>query len=444
VAASALRLAVLAGALLLAVRPVPGAAQVGPSDPGAGAAPGTELTVYHAVYGPGEAVWEMFGHNAIWIHDASTGTTTSYNYGMFDFEQPGFVPRLMRGDMLYWMDARDADREVQVYQYYDRSVWVQRLNMTAAQRHGLREFLDWNWLPANSQYRYDYFRDNCSTRVRDALDRALGGAISGALSGVTTGTTFRWHSLRLTERSHLTYTGLVLGLGKPTDRPIDAWDEGFIPMELARHLRTVTVVDDAGGSVPLVAEEVTLYTSTREPPPDVPPRRTAGYLVLGLLLGGGMFVLGHFARTSRRAAFGLALAITTWGVVTGFFGLILALLWGATNHVDSYDNLNLLQVSPLGFLLAVAAPLAVLRRTSPTRNFAVLRLAWPSAIAMLAMSATGLLLAILPVLHQENGPIVALVLPVHAAVVLSLYRAIPRSTSPAEDGTARIRLPAAA
>jgi hypothetical protein len=439
-AASALRLAAVAGVLLLAVR-------AGPVSGQAASEPGAELTVYHAVYGPGEAVWEMFGHNAIWIHDAGTGTTTSYNYGMFDFEQPGFVPRLMRGDMLYWMDARDADREVQVYQYYDRSVWAQRLNMTAAQRHALREFLDWNWLPANSQYRYDYFRDNCSTRVRDALDRALGGAISDALSGVPTGTTFRWHSLRLTERSHLTYSGLVLGLGKPTDRPIDAWDEGFIPMELARHLRTVTVVDDAGGSVPLVAEEVTLYTSARQPPPDAPPQRTAGYLVLGLLLGGGMFLLGHFGRNSRRAAFGLAAAITTWGVVTGFFGLILALLWGATNHIDSYDNLNLLQVNPLGFLLAVAAPLAVLRRTSPTRNFAVLRLAWPAAIAMLAMSATGLLLAVLPVLpalHQENGPIIALVLPVHAAVVLSLYRAIPRNTSPAEDGTAKIRLRAAA
>jgi hypothetical protein len=437
VPATALRSVVAAGVLLAAAPAAPAHGQPDPQ-------PGAELTVYHAVFGPGVAVWEKFGHNAIWIRDALTGSTISYNYGMFDFEQPGFVPRLMRGDMLYSMGVRDADQELAVYQYYDRSVWVQRLNMAPAEKHALREFLEWNWLPANREYRYDYFRDNCSTRVRDALDRALGGAISRALADVPTGTTYRWHSLRLTADSHLTYAGLVLGLGSPTDRPIDAWQEGFIPMELARHLATVTVTDGAGGTVPLVAEELTLYTSTRPPPAAAPPERTAGYLLIGLLLGGGLVALGRFARSSRRGALGLAMAISIWGVATGFFGLILALLWGATSHIDSFDNLNLLQVNPLGFLLAVAAPLAVLRRTSPTRDYAVLRLAWPAAIAMLALSVTGLLLAVLPLLHQENGPLIAVVLPVHAAVVLSLYQAIPRVPSPAGDSAAGIRLSAAA
>jgi hypothetical protein len=406
--------------------------------------PGAELTVYHAVFGPGEAVWEKFGHNALWIHDAATGTTISYNYGMFDFAQPGFVPRLMRGDMLYSMGVRDADEELAVYTYYDRSVWIQRLNLTPAQSHALREFLEWNWLPANRDYRYDYFRDNCATRIRDAIDRVLDGAVRDALGGVATGTTFRSHSLRLTAESLPTYTGLLLGLGSPTDRPIDAWDEGFIPMELMRRLREVNVTDAAGRTVPLVAEERTLYISDRPPPPDAPPGRTAGYLLVGVLAGAGLSLLGRFARHSRRAAFGLAAAITVWGVVTGFFGLILTLLWGATSHIDTFDNLNLLQVNPVGFLIAVAAPLAVLRRTAPSRAFAVVRLAWPAAIAMLALSSTGLLIHLLSVLPQDNGPIIALVLPVHAAVVLSLYQAIPRNTSPAGDADARIRLPARA
>jgi hypothetical protein len=211
---------------------------------------------------------------------------------------------------------------------------------------------------------------------------------------------------------------------------------------LADHLRTVSVTDNTGRSVPLVADEQTLYLSNRPPPPAAPPHRTAGYLLAGLLLGGGLALLGHFARNSRRAVFGLAVAITIWGIVTGFFGLILTLLWSVTTHIDSFDNLNLLQVNPLGFLLAVAAPLAVLRRTSPTRAFAVVRLAWPAAIAMLALSTTGLLLHLLPALPQENGPIIALVLPVHAAIVLSLYQAIPRDASPREDASVQIRLPA--
>jgi hypothetical protein len=412
--------------------------------PAAAAEPGAELTVFHAVFGPGEAVWEKFGHNAIWIHDATTGSTISYNYGMFDFAQPGFVPRLMRGDMLYSMGVREADEELAAYSYHDRSVWLQRLQLTPAQRHGLREFLEWNWVPANRAYRYDYFRDNCSTRIRDAFDRVLGGALRDQLGGAATGTTYRSHSLRLTAQSVPTYTGLLLGLGSPTDRPIDAWDEGFIPMELMKHLRSLTVTDETGRRLPLVAEEETLYLAGRAPPPDAPPNRTAGYLLVGMLLGGGLALLGRFARNSRRAVFALAVAITLWGVITGFFGLILTLLWGATTHIDSFDNLNLLQVNPIGFLLAVAAPLALLRRTSPTRRFAVVRLSWPAAITMLALSTTGLLLRLLPVLPQDNGPIIALVLPLHAAVVLSLYQAIPRDTSPAGDAGAQIRLPARA
>jgi hypothetical protein len=409
----------------------------------AGPRSGEELTVYHAVFGQGDAVWEKFGHNAIWIHDSSTGSTISYNYGMFSFDQAGFVPRLMRGDMLYWMDARNADEELAAYSYFNRTVTVQRLNLTAAQRHGLREFLEWNWLPDNREYLYDYFRDNCSTRVRDAFDRALGGAISGGLTGVPTGTTYRWHSLRLTAASLPTTTGLLLGLGPPTDEPIDAWEESFIPMELMRHLRTLQVPDGAGGMRPLVAEERVLFQSTREPEEEAPPARTAGYLLVGLLAGAALGGLGHLARRGRRAAFGLAVAITGWGIVTGFFGVILALLWATTNHVYSYGNLNLLQVNPLGFLLAVAVPLALLRRTTG-RFHATSRLAWPAALTLAALSLLGVLLNLLPGVGQVNWPIIALLLPIHLGVVLALYQAAPPPPSSGEDASAQIRLPAAA
>src|SRR5215212_160203 len=202
--------------------------------------------------GQGDQVWERFGHNAIWIKDATSRTTTSYNYGMFSFDEPGFITRFLRGRMLYWMGVHHADAELAAYQRSNRSVWVQQLNLTAAQKYELRQFLDWNWLPENSRYLYHYFYDNCSTRVRDALDRALGGALRDQLVGKETGTTYRWHSLRLTGESLTVYTGLSLGLGMPTDRPIDAWQEAFIPMQLMARLRTVRVPGPDGQSVPLV------------------------------------------------------------------------------------------------------------------------------------------------------------------------------------------------
>jgi hypothetical protein len=411
--------------LILLAAAAPAAARQEPDVP----APGADLTVYHATFGPGEAVWEKFGHNAIWIHDAATGSTISYNYGIFDFSQQDFIPRLLKGSMLYSMGVRSAEDEVASYSFYNRSIWLQRLNLTPAQSHALREFLDWNWLPENRDYLYDYFRDNCSTRIRDALDGALGGAVRTRLAGAPTGTTFRSHSLRLTAGSTPTYTGLLLGLGSPTDREIDAWEEGFIPMELMKHLRSVEVTDEGGRVVPLVAEERTLFVADRPPPPEEPPARTHLYLLAGLLIAVALAALGEASRTARRARFGLALAITVWGVLTGFFGLILALLWTATSHTATYGNLNLLQVNPLGFLLAVAAPLALLAVGPHRRRHAVARLAWPAAVALAAMSAAGLIVHALPAVHQANGPIVALALPVHLAVVLSLYRALPGGTS---------------
>ncbi|CAN5716313.1 DUF4105 domain-containing protein [soil metagenome] len=427
-------------------RQAPAAAQtpVAAQTPAAAAqAPGSEITVYHATYGPGDQVWEKFGHNAIWIRDASTGSTISYNYGFFAFDQPGFVPRLMKGDMLYWMDARSADDELAIYSYYDREILLQQLNLTPAQRHALREFLEWNWLPENRHYLYDYFRDNCSTRVRDAFDRVLGGAISEALIGVPTGTTYRSHSLRLTGENLPTYAGLLLGLGSPTDRPIDAWQEGFIPMELARHLRSVQVTSADGRTEPLVERETVLYEARRAPPLEAAPDRTVPFLLTGLLIGAGLVALGHAGRRGRRSTFGLALLLSLWGVFTGFFGLILMLLWTATSHVDSYANLNLLHVNPLGFLLAVAAPLALLQRTTG-RAWRTARFAWPAAVTLALLSAVGLLLQLMPGVYQVNGPVAALALPVHIAVVLALYRNIRREPSSEEDTGAAIELSAAA
>ncbi|HSJ08738.1 MAG TPA: DUF4105 domain-containing protein [Longimicrobiales bacterium] len=400
------------------------------------AVPGSDLTVYLATFGPGDAVWEKFGHNAIWIRDATTRTSTSYNYGMFHFDQPGFVPRLMKGRMLYSMGVYDAEAELAAYMDRNRSVWVQQLNLTADQKHRLREYLEQNYARDGGSYLYDYFRDNCSTRIRDALDHVLGGSIRRALVGTSTGTTFRSHSLRLTAASIPTYTGLMLGLGRPTDRAIDAWEESFIPMELMSHLRNVMVSDADGNPRPLVAEERIAFDAVRQPPPDQAPSRVLGYLIVGIGLAAGLTTLARRGPDSRRAQVALAILVSLWGVLTGFFGSLLALLL-LTDHSAAHSNLNLLQVNPLGFLLAVAGPLAIVAAQRFPR---MARLAWPAALALAGLSATGLMLHLVPSLAQDNGPIIALALPVHLALVLCLYHMVAPEMSPIEDKSLQLRL----
>src|SRR4029453_11507821 len=112
------------------------------------------------------------------------------------------------------------------------SVCVKRLNLPPPARLQLREFLRWNEQPENRFYHYDYYRDNCSTRVRDALDRALGGRIHEYATTRPTDKTYRFHTRRLTANDPLVYTGLLIGLGQPVDRPISAWEEMFLPLAL--------------------------------------------------------------------------------------------------------------------------------------------------------------------------------------------------------------------
>ena len=166
-----------------------------PTQPIASAAPiepGSSLTVYLLTFGWGDVVWERFGHNAIWIKDAAHGTNMTYNWGMFDFNQPRFVWRFVTGDTRYWMEPIDYNSMVAYYKQHNRSILAQELNLTPAQRLKLQQFVQWNALPENKFYRYDYYRDNCSTRLRDAIDHALSGQLqTSTVSRMTTGT-YRW------------------------------------------------------------------------------------------------------------------------------------------------------------------------------------------------------------------------------------------------------------
>ncbi len=377
--------------------------------------PGAELTVYLMTFGPGREVWERFGHNAIWIHDPVHGTDQAYNYGLFDFRQENFVLRFARGQMWYWMAGFPAESYVRQYERDNRSVWLQELSLAPRARLELQRFLQWNELPEHKFYHYDYYRDNCSTRVRDALDQVLGGAIRRQTESSPSGTTYRFHTERLTANDPLIFTGLLLALGERVDRPVSAWDEMFLPLAMREHLRHVTVSGPDGAAVPLVKSERTLFESTAPVPPDSPPNWVAAYLAVGAAIGGAIFVLSRKARASAaaRAAF-LGLA-GGWALLAGTAGLILAGLWGLTDHVMAACNENLLQMNPLSLALLPMLPGAV--RADDSRPGAS-RLA--TAIAVLA--AAGLGLHLLPWFHQVNGPVIALALPAQLGLAAALRR----------------------
>ena len=375
--------------------------------------PGAELTISVVTMGPGTAVWERFGHNAIRVTDAQTGADTTYNYGMFDFASERFFVRFAQGRMRYWTEGHPADREIGHYIRANRSVWIQELDLAPAQRLALRDFLEWNAREENRYYGYDPYRDNCSTRVRDAIDRVLGGVIEAQTSGIVTGTTYRSHTRRLTEPDPLSYTGINTALGPATDRPISAWEEMFIPLELRDHLRTITIATPDGGTRPLVRSEITEFLSTDPEPPAEPPVWWPGHLAAGVATGLLLVALGRRA-SARGARAGFRVIGIGWSVLAGLAGVVLAGLWTLTDHTAAYANQNLFQLSPLSLPLAMLLP-RVGRPGGPGR--------WTPrlAIAVAALALTGLAWKALPLVQQANGEMIALALPIQLAIAFAAW-----------------------
>jgi hypothetical protein len=404
--------------LILAGRPA--LAQTGPS---------TEPKIFLLTMGPGDAVWERFGHNALWVHDPAQGTDWVYNYGVFDFNSPGYWSRFVKGDWIYQLAVADIYGTLQAYRYYDRTVTAQELNLTPAQARELQGFLEWNARPENAEYLYDYYRDNCSTRVRDVIDRVLGGALHQATAAEPTGTTYRWHSHRLVQGDAMTYTGLSLGLGPAADRPISRWEEMFLPGKLQERIRELQVPDSTGGLVPLVLTEQVLYdAAARTAEPDAPAPVLVRYLSFGLGLGSLLLILGWAGagKGVRRliGRIGFSLVAGSWTLLIGGGGLLLTVLWALTNHSIAYRNENLLQANPLALPLVVLLPALALGVQWASRPSL-----WLSGAVALA-SILGALLHLLPWFDQVNAEIIALTLPVNLALAWAVHRLIRYPPSP--------------
>ena len=367
--------------------------------------------------GQGDQVWERYGHNAIGIRDRRTNSDVVFNWGLFSFEEPGFIGRFLRGEMMYWMGGQDAASALAQYQMLNRTVDVQELNLSPAQRLALLDFIRFNARDDNKFYRYDYFLDNCSTRVRDALDRVLGGAIKMATDTLQMGTTYRWHAVRLMAEDRLTVVGVDIGLGRPTDRPITAWEEMFIPMKVRDRLREIRVPDDSGRMVPLVTSERVVFQAQRVAERDTPPTLLPPLAVIGILLGSGLAWLG---RPGRRGAMPAAIVVA---LLLGAIGGALLFLRFMTQHVAAYDNTNLYVYNPLWLLVVVT--LLFVRSGASARRVPFLLSTFAGALTVF-----GVVAPFLPGFRQGSFAVIALAAPLGLAVTWIIRERTRPDTAP--------------
>jgi hypothetical protein len=379
-------------------------------------APQDRLHAYIITMGPGGEVYELFGHNMIWIHVPASGSEAAYdaayNWGEFSFKEQNFIWKFVQGRMIYSMNTRpyDATRVMDAYRGDDRSIWVQELNLTQEQIAGLLNRLEINELPNNATYRYDYYRDNCSTRVRDAIDATVDGQIKAATKDVRTGHTFRWHTRRLTRSTFWLYTALDFLMGHPTDQELSRWEEMFIPMAMMDHLREIKL---ANGQ-PLIVGERQEYQSKRFFEANSPPRWFLGmYFAMGLLVG----ALLAFVTQKRIGARTLwAVVAIAWCLLGSIAGVISTWAWFFTDHHDARYNENWLQLTPFVVAMLFLIPLMLKgKRRAGVWAF------W-FACGFAVLSVLGLLLKVLPVFYQYNIEILALTIPANIGLAWGMWK----------------------
>ncbi len=359
--------------------------------------------------GPGAAFWERFGHNAIWIHDPSAPPAQrdiAYDYGRFDFNAEHFFLKAATGDMQYSMDSATVNRIVRGYAARDRSVSIQRLNLTGSQVRNLQRHFQDDIAkvrsPSGWTYRYDYYLDNCSTRLRDALDVVLGGQLRSTMASQSTGTTYRFHSLRSVANNLLTLLGIDMMLGPAADRPVSQWETAFLPSELQRAVQQITVIDSLGAVVPLVLSTIPVAPATRYFVPDAPPPwrsrsflAGAGVALVGLILARG--TAGGRRGTVWRRGLGASL-IGAWVLTTAIAGVVLTLLWTISTHRIAYFNANLFYGNLLSVLVLGWYPSAL---RGAARGVRIVRtLVTLSA----ALAVLGMLLSLTGIIPQVVGP----------------------------------------
>lgn len=388
-------------------------AQATPPPPAGSPAAPAPLRVGVMTMEPGAEFWARFGHDAIVVEDPGNGEAVSYNFGFFDLDEPGFVRNFIRGRMNYMLLALPLAADLEGYRREGRGVAVQWLHLQPAQARALARALATNARPENARYTYDYFTANCATRVRDALDAALGGRLQAQLRGRSQGNSYRGESVRLAWPAPWMAFGFHLGLGGAADRPLSRWDEAFIPMRLRDSLREVRLADGR----PLVAAEQVLLPHRLPQPPAETPRWRLPALLLGLALALPAAVLG------RRPRLLAALALPFWATA-GLLGALMLFLWIGSAHRFAWGNENLLLLSPLCWLLLPGGWARLRGRPGPPRFRALLWLVAGSA-------AVAGFLKFLPFRPQENVEWVLLLLPLHLALA--------RGFDPRRDG-----LPAAA
>ncbi|WP_457611314.1 lipoprotein N-acyltransferase Lnb domain-containing protein [Lutibacter sp.] len=294
-----------------------------------------KATVSVITCGPGNELYTAFGHSAFRIYDPVLGIDKVFNYGTFDFNAPNFYLNFAKGKLTYQLSTSSFNRFIRIYKYENRWVKSQELNLTIADLHKLYVFLENNAKPQNKYYRYDFFYNNCATKIEDIIQLVLKDNVTFSYNYIKTNKTHRDLIADYTHNFKWAKFGIDLALGSVIDKKATKKDYNFLPDYIFKTFENAVITDKNNQIKPLVKKTSTIISNkkTKTTYSFFPPLNVI--FSLSLLI---VFVTYRNYKSKKRTKFiDFALYFST-----GIIGVIVLLLWFATSHTATYKNLNFL------------------------------------------------------------------------------------------------------
>jgi hypothetical protein len=292
---------------------------------------------------PGEELYSTFGHSALRIHDTVTNQDIVYNYGTFNFDDPDFYTKFVRGKLLYYLSSDDYNSFIEETRQEERGITEQILNLNCEEKRNLIMLLEANMMAQNRFYKYDFLFDNCTTRLRDLVEKATDSTVRFG-KVLQTKASFRdlIHEYLNYSDKQWSKLGIDILLGSKTDAETTPYQVMFLPDYLMKTFDSSSIE-----SKPLVSDKETILRQTYG-------HQTKNNLTHPFFIFLCLFVIIAFLSFSKNKSVQKILSSFDGFLffITGLLGIIILFMWFGTDHIMCRDNYNLLWAWPTNIVAA--------------------------------------------------------------------------------------------
>ena len=294
---------------------------------------------------PGAELYSVFGHTALRIVDSAANTDIIYNYGTFNFDDPDFYSKFVRGKLMYFLSQQSFPDFLYEYDYFKRGVTEQVLKLSPTEKTEIQRSLFENVREENRYYKYDFLYDNCATRLRDIIFKTNIDSTYEPSAFAANGATFRDYLHNYLSRAEMQWTtlGIDLLLGIGADKTMTPAESMFLPDYLAQGVSFASK-----GQSKLVERDQEHLPNAQEPPLKLPFWQTPLFFFLILAF---LVILPSFFRSSGMVSFQSIMDRIIF-VLSGLLGLLLLFMWFGTDHQSFSKNINLVWAMPVNLLVA--------------------------------------------------------------------------------------------